>query len=331
MTPFAPPPRHRRDLRVWIVSDGKIGMENQCRGLVEALGVTADIKRIDIAAPWCWLPPQLWLAPLAALTRRGDTLQPPWPDLLIATGRRSVAPALAIRKASRGATFCVQLQNPGVDPSRFDLVIAPDHDNLAGLNVLSLLGSPHGVTAAKLAAARAEFAPLLEPLPQPRIAVLLGGDNAVYRMTDAVAVRLAANLADCARTTGGGLAITASRRTPPSAMKRIREALAGESVVFYDGDGPNPYLGFLAWADAVIVTADSVNMVTEATATGGPVLVIELEGGSAKFSRFHAAMRDAGYTRPFRGRLDDWRYDPPRETARAAAEIARRMNLDRSG
>jgi mitochondrial fission protein ELM1 len=328
VTAYAGRARRRRDLRAWIVSDGTIGMENQCRGLAEALGVAVDVKRIDVGAPWRWLPPQLWLAPLAALRARGDRLQPPWPDLLIATGRKSVAPAMAIRTASRGTAFCVQLQNPGVDPARFDLVIAPDHDELAGLNVLSLLGSPHGVTAEKLAAARDEFAALLAPLPTPRIAVLLGGDNAVYRMTDAVATRLAAHLAAIARTTGGGLAITASRRTPATAMQRIRTALADEAALFYEGAGPNPYLGFLAWADAVVVTADSVNMVTEATATGGPVYVIELEGGSRKFNRFHAAMRDAGYTRPFAGQIETWRYPPPSETARAAAEIARRMHLD---
>jgi uncharacterized protein len=335
MSRISPAPgRQPFDLRAWIVSDGKIGMENQCIGIAEALGVAAEIKRIDIAAPWRWLPPQCWIRPLAALTGRGDALAPPWPDLLIATGRKSVAPALAIRKASRGATFCVQLQNPGIDPARFDLVIAPQHDGLSGTNVVSLLGSPHGVSAEKLAAARQEFAPLLEALPQPRIAVLLGGDNAVYRMTDAVAAKLADNLAAVARSTGGGLAITASRRTPGSAMTRIRDALAGTGALFYDGSGPNPYPGYLAWADAVIVTADSVNMVTEATATGGPVYVVELDGGSPKFARFHAAMREAGYTRPFTGTLETWRYTPPAETARAAAEIARRMQLttgDRTG
>ncbi|MEK9661094.1 MAG: mitochondrial fission ELM1 family protein [Alphaproteobacteria bacterium] len=320
-------PRHAGNLRTWIVSDGKIGMENQCRGVAEALGVDAEIKRIDIAKPWRWLPPQLWLSPLSVLTEKGDRLAPPWPDLLIATGRKSVAPALAIRTASGGKTFCVQIQNPGVDPARFDLVIAPQHDGLVGENVVSLLGSPHGVTANKLAQARSEFAALVEPLPQPRIAVLLGGDNAVYRMTDAIADALARQLADAARSSGGGLAITASRRTPASAMVRIRAALTGEATMFYDGKGPNPYLGYLAWADAVIVTADSVNMVTEATATGKPVYVVALDGGSAKFERFHRAMREAGYTRPFEGIIETWCYEPPAETQRAAAEIARRLHL----
>lgn len=323
----AQPARRREDLRVWIVSDGKIGMENQCFGLADALGVTAEVKRIDIGAPWRWLPPRLWLAPLAAITEHGDALKPPWPDLVIATGRKSVAPARAIRRASGGATFCVQIQNPGVDPAGFDLVIAPEHDALEGPNVLTLLGSPHGVTGEKLMVARKEFATLLEPLPQPRIAVLLGGDNAVYRMTDTVAARLAENLAAVARDTGGGLAITASRRTPDGALTRIRAALDDLPAVFYDGDGPNPYLGYLAWADAIVVTADSVNMVTEATATGGPVYVVDLEGGSKKFTRFHKAMRDAGYTRPFEGRIEKWHYTPPCETRRAAAEIVRRMGL----
>lgn len=314
-------------LRTWIVTDGRAGNENQCRGLAEALGVTPQIKRLDIAAPWRWLPPQLWLAPFAALTARGDVLAPPWPDLLIATGRRSVAPALAVRRASGGSVFCVQLQNPGVDPARFDLVIAPAHDRLEGANVISLLGAPHSLTAQRLAMARGEFASLLAPLPQPRIAVLLGGDNAVYRMTEAVADRIAHDLAAVARRTGGGLAITASRRTPAAALARIRATIEGLPTIFYEGDGPNPYHGYLAWADAVVVTADSVNMVSEATATGRPVYVVALDGGSAKFDRFHQAMRDAGYTRPFSGRLDEWRYQPPDETARAAAEIARRIGL----
>ena len=82
--------RRPRDLRAWIVSDGKIGMENQCRGIAEALGVTADIRRIDIAAPWRWLPPQCWFRPLAALTGRGDG--PPLVRLLPLIGRaRAIA------------------------------------------------------------------------------------------------------------------------------------------------------------------------------------------------------------------------------------------------
>jgi mitochondrial fission protein ELM1 len=96
-------------------------------------------------------------------------------------------------------------------------------------------------------------------------------------------------------------------------------------AVFWDGRGDNPYLGYLGLADALIVTVDSVTMISEAAATGKPVHVAELEGGSAKFRRFHAGMREGGITRPFAGRIEDWSYPPLDETGRVAAEVKRRL------
>jgi mitochondrial fission protein ELM1 len=75
----------------------------------------------------------------------------------------------------------------------------------------------------------------------------------------------------------------------------------------------------------VLVTADSVSMVSEAAASGKPVHIVDLDGGSAKFVRFHAAMRDAGIARPFVGSIESWRYPPPDDTARAGEEIRRRL------
>lgn len=313
----------------WIVTDGRLGMINQCRGLAATLGVQADEKQIELSPPWSWLPPALTPARLAILASSGDQLSPPWPDLLIGTGRKSVAPALAVKRASGGKTFCVQIQNPDVALEKFDLVIAPGHDRLVGANVSSTLGSLHGVTATVLEAARSQFTATLTDLPRPLIAVLLGGNNAVYRMDTAVATRLADNLAALARDKGYGLAITASPRTPPEAValitKRLESELAMGKAVFWDGTGDNPYLGYLAHADAILVTGDSVNMVSEAAATGKPVHVIELAGGSDKFRRFHTTMADAGITRPFAGAIEDWSYTRPNDTARVAAEIHRRL------
>ena len=98
----------------------------------------------------------------------------------------------------------------------------------------------------------------------------------------------------------------------------------------WDGSGDNPYMGYLALADVLVVTADSVNMVSEAAATGKPVFVVDLKGGSRKFRLFHEDMRGKGITRPFEGRLETWIYPPLQETARAAEEIRRRF-ADRLG
>ncbi|MDX1711409.1 MAG: mitochondrial fission ELM1 family protein [Rhodovibrionaceae bacterium] len=312
-------------LSCWIVSDGKAGIEGPCLGLAEALGVEPEVKRIDVRAPWRWLPPNLWPAALSAPGPAGDRLSPPWPDLVIANGRKAMAPAAAIRRASGGRAFVVVLQAPQMRLDAFDLVIAPKHDRLEGANVFSVQGSITRIRPETLSEEAERFAGELKPLPRPRVAVLIGGTSKVHRMDMESACNLAEGLARMAREEGCGLMITASRRTGKEAFALIREALADLPAVLWDGTGPNPYFAYLGAADAIVVTEDSVNMVSEAATTGKPVLVAALSGGSAKFRRFHADMAAAGITRPFHGRLDEWSYTPLDEAGRAAAEVARRL------
>lgn len=311
---------------VWALHDGKPGMASQALGLAEALNLPVVEKRLAVRAPWRHLPPQLWLRPFAALSGKGDRLEPPWPDIVIGCGRNSVALARAVKRASGGDTFWAQVQDPHFARQMIDLMVAPAHDRADGANVMHTRGAVHGVTPEKLAVAAARFAHLLADLPRPLIAVLLGGSNRAYRITSERAQSFAAQL-KAVVDQGHGLAITPSRRTDPEIVALLQRRLEGAKVYLWDGTGENPYLGLLACADAVVVTADSVSMVSEAAATGKPVHVIDLAGGSAKFDRFHQAMRAAGITRPFSGTIEQWRYDPPDDTARAAAEIRRRFAL----
>jgi hypothetical protein len=311
---------------VWALHDGKPGMASQALGLAEALHFSVTERRLAVRAPWRLLAPQLWLRPFAALGVGGDRLTPPWPDIVVACGRNSVAPALAVKRASAGHAFWVQIQDPHYARDRIDLMVVPAHDPAEGPNVFRTLGAVHRVTPERLALARIRLAAPLADLPRPLIAVLLGGSNRAYRITrgriDTFASQLAA-LAD----RGYGLAVTPSRRTDANIVSRLRDRLAGRAFYLWDGAGDNPYFGLLGSADAIIATADSVSMISEAAATGKPVHIADLDGGSAKFDRFHQAMRRAGITRPFTGTIEQWRYDPPNDTGRAAAEITRRFAL----
>jgi mitochondrial fission protein ELM1 len=311
---------------VWAVHDGKIGMANQVIGLAEALGLPFREKRLVIRAPWRHLAPMLWLQPLRALAPEGDRLAPPWPEVLIACGRLATAPARAAKRASGGRIFWVQVQDPRFARDEIDLMVVPSHDPARGDNVFSTLGAVHRVTPALLAEGARRCAPLLAELPRPLVAVLLGGDNRVYRLARARLAAFADELAALARA-GYGIAITPSRRTGEENVALLRERLAGLPHFLWDGSGDNPYFGLLGLADAVLATADSVSMVSEAAATGKPVHIVDLEGGSEKFARFHGAMRAAGITRPFTGAIESWRYTPPADTGRAAAEIRRRLDL----
>src|SRR6266436_1308058 len=136
---------------VWVLHDGKPGMASQALGLAEAAGFAFSEKPLSIGRPWAWLPPQLWLAPLAAATEAGQRLAPPWPDLVIGCGRNTARPALAIRRASGGQTLAAQIQDPRIGRGEFDMLLVPEHDRLRGPRILVTSGAIHRVTQELLA------------------------------------------------------------------------------------------------------------------------------------------------------------------------------------
>src|SRR5438876_4303606 len=198
---------------VWVLHDGKAGMASQVLGLAEATGFRFVEKRLSARRPWAWLPPQLWIAPLRAVSETGVALAPPWPDLVIGCGRHTAMPALAIRRASGGHSFAAQIQDPRVGHDEFDLLFVPEHDRLRGPRIHVTRGAIHRVTAARLAAELRRF-PALAGLPRPILGVLIGGSNRSYRLSLDRLATIAEAVAGILRADGGGAAVvTASRRT----------------------------------------------------------------------------------------------------------------------
>ena len=303
----------------WVVTDGKSGMESQCLGLAEVLGIEPAIIRISMRNPWRDLAPHLRIGLAGAFVE--NPLVPPWPELLIATGRLSVPASLYV-KQQNPHTRRVQIQNPGISPRHFDLVVTPMHDNLRGMNVIQTIGALHRVTPEKLAAEGQLLAPSVASLPRPFIGVLMGGANAVYRFDSGEARVLVSELARHASMSGGSVLVTPSRRTGEANIADIRAGLASIPGFVWDGTGANPYYGILALADVILVTGDSVNMVTEACASGHPVYIYDLPGGSAKFHRFHQALVLRGYARRYAGSLEAAPVNRLYEMTRIARAVA---------
>lgn len=312
----------------WVVTDGKAGMESQCLGLAEALGLTPAVKHVVLRSPWKQFSPYFRLGHRFAFSRRGDAIAPPWPDLLIASGRQSIAASLYVREQSARAgkrTITVQVQDPVIAPGYFDLVIAPQHDQLCGANVLLTLGALHRVTAEKLRAEAEVFAPQVAHLKRPYLGVLIGGANSAYSFGEAAMRTLARALVAAAKERQASLLVTPSRRTGQANLKILREVLKDVPAFVWDGTGANPYYGMLGLADEIVVTCDSVNMVSEAMATKRPVHVFDLPGGSEKFARFHDKLRERGLCQPFTGKMAPYRPAPPEddmERAVAAVQAA---------
>jgi mitochondrial fission protein ELM1 len=175
----------------------------------------------------------------------------------------------------------------------------------------------------------AKFLPTVVHLPSPRIAVLIGGSNAVYQLTQREMIPLTKQLAAFVKIKGGSLMITPSRRTGDENLSILQQGLKDSPAYIWNGQGDNPYYGMLGLADIILVTCDSVNMVSEACTTGKPVYVIDLAGGSDKFRRFHQSMRDDGLTRPFSGDIEPYSYEPLNDVGMVADRI-REMLVARS-
>ncbi|MEW5962511.1 MAG: mitochondrial fission ELM1 family protein [Pseudomonadota bacterium] len=307
----------------WIVTDGKAGMDVQAKGVADALGLAYTMKRVApkgiyrIAAPWGPV------APAERVGKPGSAFAPPWPKVVIATGRASIPYVRAIKRRAGPATYTIVLQDPKTGPGTADLIWVPAHDKRRGANVVTTPTAPHSYSPARLALLRAELPSEIAALPSPRIAVILGGKNGVYKFTDADDDRLERSLKSLAAL-GASFLVTPSRRTHKRLLAKVVAATADHPRIVWDGEGANPYPHFLAAADALVVTADSVNMTGEACATGRPVYVFTPSGGSDKFRRFHAALAAHGATRPLPEAVSEiggWTYPALDSAAMIAREI----------
>jgi hypothetical protein len=266
------------------------------------------------------------VAPSERFGSDASPFHPPWPDFAFAIGRLTIPYIRRLKQMVGLGTYSVILLDPKVSPRTADLFWVPEHDKLRGPNVVTTLTGPHTFSASRLAELRGRLPADIAALPSPRVAVLLGGPNGDYRYTPPRVAHLVSALQSLGAL-GAGLLITASRRTPPEIIAFVREQMAWQPHLFWDGEGDNPYPQYLAQADAFVVPADSINMTGEPCATGKPIYVFEPEGGSPKFARFHEALRRHGATRPLPARfarLESWSYPPLDAGPVIAAEIARR-------
>ena len=306
------------------ISDGRAGNVRQASALALALAGEEPGHCVLVPrAPWRWLAPRRLAGSARAFGDDFARLLAAPPGLVVGCGRQA---ALATRLLRERGGKVVQILDPRLDPALWDVVVAPMHDGLAGANVITTLGSLHPVDDAWLADARARFA-AFEALPRPRTALLLGGDSAHARFDRAAFDALAGMLDAALARDGGSVLATTSRRTPAEVRHALHDRYRDKPGLAWrdEGDGPNPYPGLLGWADRIVCSPDSVNMVSEACATRVPVFVFEPDRVTGRPRGFLDALLARGRIRPMDAKLAAFDVEPLRETARVAAAIKRRF------
>jgi len=308
----------------WAITDGAAGNERQALALARALALEPRVVRIRVRQPWDALAPRLLAGASHAIRdEHGAALAPPWPDLAIGCGRRAALATRLLRECSAGHARTVQILDPRIDSRAFDLVIAPAHDGISGDNVIRSIGALNPVDHAWLADGRARFA-RFAALPGPRTSVLVGASNRAQRLDAAYFSALLDRLEAWHASDGGSFLVSVSRRTPRAVTESLRGAFANLPGMFWssDADGENPYAGLLAWADRLVVTPDSVNMLSEACATGKPVYTYAPRAIGGKLAAFHAELAASGHLRALGDETPRPQPPPLAETA-AIAELVR--------
>ncbi|XP_024993865.1 mitochondrial fission protein ELM1-like [Cynara cardunculus var. scolymus] len=380
---------HRTVRRAVIIGNGFAGAENQCYGLIRALGLFNRHSFYRVRRPkdgiskWLnWLPVsthkrldqlkrQLYDrqfifsghgqkaaarldqsdiqeadAQLIA-TNASENFEKDGPLLVVASGRDTISVASSIKRLAPHHVFNIQIQHPRSHLNRFDLVISPCHDYYPltpegkkhipwflrmwitprqppGRNVVLTLAALHQVDSAAVQSAASAWHDELASLLRPLLVINIGGPIRHCRYGADLARELTASLINVLPTCGS-VRISFSRRTPKQVSEIVvREFHNHPKVYIWDGEDPNPHMGHLAWADAFVITADSVSMLSEACSTGKPVYVIGAERCTWKFAYFQKCLQERGIVRPFTGKeniSETWIYPPLRDTAEAAEHV----------
>ncbi|MGR4895172.1 mitochondrial fission ELM1 family protein [Stenotrophomonas sp. LARHCG68] len=321
-------PYAKRSTLPWTITDGRAGNVRQAVALASTLRLGGQQRlALQPQAPWRWLSPRLLPGAAHGFGPTFAELAGNPPGLAIGCGRQAAA---ALRLLGRRGTRTVQILDPRIGARHWDLVVVPEHDRLRGDNVLTLLGSLNPVNDDWLAWGRAAFSSF-EQLPGPRTALLVGGPTDHAPWQDADLQPLFAQLAARIRADGGSVLATTSRRTPRATTQALLRAFDDvPGVIWSDGgDGSNPYAGLLGWADRIVCTPDSVNLLSEACATRVPAGVLLGQRAQGRMAHFQAALRERGRLLDGLAVLDPpaQEVEPLRETARIAAEVRARLGL----
>lgn len=298
-------------------------MVSQVTGLALAIGFPSEHRQVEMRWPFSTMWPG-FLPRWNGIFKDRSLVEPAAPPrLVVSCGRLGSAASLALKRRYGPRVFTVHIQDPKVPTSWFDLIVAPAHDGLRGANVVHSLGAVHHVTQGRLSeASERGRTPGMHMLADRFVGVILGGPNRYYGYTPADVRCLINRLQAVVAAHQVQLAIVPSRRTPERVLAPLQFAFGAEHFV-WDGQGENPYLTVLALSSHLIVTGDSVSMVSEAAATCKPVHVFHLteQRAARRFRRFHDSFENAGVTRVFRGRLEDWTYVSPDRTGLIATLI----------
>ena len=307
-------------LKALLLTQGMHGMISQVEGLARALGLSFKHQTVQLKSFWNIFPPKL--TPISDLILEKKFICDC--KVIISCGRKSVIPAIFLKKRFKNEIFNIHIQDPKVNLKNFDAIVCPEHDNLIGENVINTKGAIHYLTNQEID----KNIKYLNPNQGQKkiVTFILGGPNKYYSFSEKQMDRMFAKIKNMFISSKYKLIIIPSYRTPENILKLAFNYFNEDHLVIKERD-KKAYLSSLALADLIIVTCDSTSMISEAAITGKPVYVAKMSNKMSihRFEKFYELFLDLGIIRYLDDKIEHWSYKGLDEVNRAAILVKEKM------
>ena len=296
-------------------------MISQVEGLAKALDLEYFHEKVELNSPWNLIPPSL--TPKKKFVFKNKIKHEY--DIIISCGRKSVVPSIVLKNNSNKKVINIHIQDPKISLKNFDIVVAPDHDSLAGPNVLISKGAIHYLTLDEIYKAQDYLAEKLEK-QKDVITLILGGPTKYYNYDNESLIRIFSKINKQILEKNMQLIVIPSNRTPEKIIQFAKEYFNKNRIIL-DKVDKRAYLSGLALAKYIIVTCDSSSMISEAALTGKPVYVAMIPSvrNDKRFQKFRNLLESMNIIRKLEDDLDTWSYEKLDETNRIAKQIKEKL------
>ena len=317
-----------KNLRAWCLTDGSAGTISQVRGLAEALNVNFEKKIIDLKFPWNKLPVGI-LPPSKIIFNNYEQISLETnipPEIIISCGKRSIYASLHLKKSLKNKVFSIHIQDPKINPDKFDLVITPVHDNLNGKNVIKTDLAINHINQKLLSKEAELYTNQFSEIQKPICTIFLGGKSRNYRFDVSVIKQLADQIDKILKNNDIRLFILFSRRTDRFIIEYLNDRFLDQNII-WNGEG-NPYLALMRYSKYLICTSDSVSIISESISSSKPVYIFKLPSlkKNNRIEKFIKMILHKNYARLLGEKLEDFTNSYENETFQVARMIEERYN-----
>jgi mitochondrial fission protein ELM1 len=313
-----------RYFKALLLTEGAHGMVSQVEGLAKALKLDFNHCFVNLKRPWRYFP--INLVPISKFVIDGKIPDQIENQLLISCGKNSVISSLFLKRNNKNL-FNIHIQNPKVNFSNFDLIVAPEHDKITGSNVLSTFGALHYITKQEVESSNNFFSKYNLSEENKIVSLILGGPNRYYDFNEIDLGNIFLSIKDIFLDKGFKLILIRSRRTPENIIDFAKKFFLNSAVII-DFVSKEFYLSALKISKTIIVTCDSTSMISECAITQKPIFVAKMKakGRNKRSEYFLNSFKEKGIIRFLGESTDYWKYPAPDETNRIATIIKERLS-----